>query len=182
MGDELSPGGKAEERRGRRIVRVREGDGEGRDAVTSEDREWIEALEVSFAPPPMNGPRRAVFDARLRERIDRRRTRGRRGRAILLPGTAAAVAVLASLVFWTGPFGSDLVGPGSEDPFDGALVGPALESWEQRLFYEDPAVSGAVVSGFEAGYGEGHTSRTDVGANEGLPAEYAALEWLLLEG
>ncbi len=182
MGNDLSSGEIGGARRGGHFVRNREGDGQDGRAPTPEDRAWIEALGVAFEPPPMSGARGAAFDARLRERIDWRRARGWRGRAILLPGAVVAVAALASLFFRFGEFGTDLAIPSADDGVDGSLAGPALESWEQRLFYQDPSVSSVAVSAAEIGDDEGGTSPPDLEATQGLPAEYAALEWLLIEG
>jgi hypothetical protein len=102
-----------------------------RDELTRDDARFVEALRAHYAPEPLEGAKRAAFDARLRERVLRPRWRG-----VWLPAFAAA-SVAALAVWWLPRT------PASEAPAAVARVvaapAPAATDtdWEQALFYGD---------------------------------------------
>jgi hypothetical protein len=110
-----------------------------------------------FAPAPMTPARRAAFDASLRRRLERRAAA--RPRLVLAVRPAAAVAALAAL--WVGS------APPRTDPGEAGGAGspPPLTTrvWEEEILRAE--------SDLDEESGD---------ADEVLPADYAAIESLLL--
>ena len=92
---------------------------------------WLDALERSYRPEPLDGAAAARFDARLRERIERD-ARGGWRRAGPPLGAALATVALAALVW---------VGGGSREP---RATPEELADWEWELWLgvEDEASLG----------------------------------------
>jgi hypothetical protein len=98
------------------------------EELTREDARFVERLRSLYAPEPLEGARRAAFDARLRERI----ARPRWPLALIPAFTAAALA----LVVWNSLPGERAVTP--------APARPASAAWEEVLFEGDPAQEQAI--------------------------------------
>jgi hypothetical protein len=125
------------------------------EATGAEDARFVARVRDAYAPPPLDAARRAAFDARLRERLERRRGRGAWVPAL----SAAALAGLAALWLW----GGTSPAPERDAPRIAAVPG-AGSAWEQALFYGD-------------------LTRVQAGdASDELPPEYAAIEALFLDG
>jgi hypothetical protein len=120
-----------------------------------EDARFVERLRALYAPEPPDAARRAAFDARLRERLERRRWR-----AALWPALPAAA--LAAALVWVALPGARA--PQRGEPAPVAALSPADTAWEQALFYGDPA------------------SVPDASENQELPPEYTAIEVAFFDG
>ena len=122
------------------------------EELTREDARFVEQLRSLYGPEPLEGARRAAFDARLRERIARTRWP-----LTLIPAfTAAALA----LVIWNSL-------PGAPPPTPAPAVTASRESaaaWEEALFESDPAEVQAVS------------------VHEELPPDYRAIELAFFDG
>ena len=120
---------------------------ETREELDREDARFVERLRSVYAPEPLDAARRAAFDAGLRERLERRRWRGR----MFVP--AFGTAALAALLVWNAlPTAQPDAGSAV------ARVSPAGSRWEQSLFYGDL------------------TRVQSRGQSEELPPEYEAIE------
>ena len=134
-----------------------------RDELTREDARLVETLRAQYAPPPLDAARRAAFDARLRERIERPGWRG-----ALLPAFAAAS--LAALAVWWLPRTPESAPPeqiARVEPAPApapatAAAGASDTDWEQVLFYGDP-------------------TRVQRAQQDELPPEFAAIDGLFFD-
>ena len=101
------------------------------EELTREDARFVERLRALYGPEPLEGARRAAFDARLQERI----ARPRWPLALIPAFTAAALA----LVVW-----SSLPGAPAPKPAPTVVASGASAAWEEVLFEGDPTEVQAV--------------------------------------
>jgi hypothetical protein len=99
-----------------------------RDELTRDDARFVDALRAHYTPEPLDGAKRAAFDARLRERLERR------WRGVWLPAFAAAS--VAALALWWLPSTPAPVTP-SPAPVVATVPAASDTDWEQVLFYGD---------------------------------------------
>lgn len=123
-----------------------------REELGAEDARFVERLRALYAPEPLDAARRAAFDARLRERIERSRWRG-----ALLPALSAAA--LGALLLWSAAPPAP-----QREAIPVATARSAGAAWEQVLFYGDLT---RVQAGDES---------------DELPPEYAAIEGVFFDG
>ncbi|MGH0033877.1 MAG: hypothetical protein ACQGVK_02475 [Myxococcota bacterium] len=122
-------------------------------ALSPPEQRFVDRLNASFAPPPLDPARRAALDARVRERIERRRW----PYGVLTAVAATSAAALASL--WIG------LPPGGVGPDPGAVARLDVDPWEQRLFLGDVSETGL----------------DETGPMGSLPPEYAAIDRMFLD-
>jgi len=143
---------------------VKDGSGGGRPRLEGAERAFVERLRTGYAPPPLDGTRRAAFSARLQERLESRR-RGRAGLPIALASALAAAG--AALWLASGPDGV----PGSTAPA-ATRSGVGLRSPAPGTPSRQGEAILALTLGSEAGDPED--------AETALPPEYTAIEDVLL--
>jgi len=122
------------------------------EELTREDARFVEQLRSVYGPEPLEGARRAAFDARLHERI----ARPRWPLALIPAFTAAALA----LVIWSSLPGAPPVKPAPAATANNA----SAAAWEEALFEGDP------------------TEVQAVSVHEELPPDYRAIELAFFDG
>lgn len=149
-------------------------DSEQRRDPARDDAVFVARLQAAWRPPALDDVGRRAFDARLHARL----AEGDRRRRPLAPALGFALAALLTLV-WVGlptapveemgrgatpiPRQPGIAREGASAPGASAV---SRARWEQRLFYADPV----------------DPADPEVEVEGALPAEYAAIGSLLLDG
>ena len=134
---------------------------EPRPPLEPQDARLVRIIARHYAPAPLDAARAAAFDARLRERLARRR------RLRLVPPlvAAAAAASLAALVVVRGMQDAPPPDPASARVARAqAGVERVDPAWERAVLYAEPAQAGLDEDDVEGA----------------LPPEYAAIDALFL--
>jgi hypothetical protein len=142
-----------------------------RDDLDRESARWVRELATLYAPPAPSPAQRAAFDARLRERIERRR----RQRA-LVPALAAA-ALAATVVWAVAPRVLQTRAP--EAPAARVAARPSEAAWEARLLYTDAYGDTYVDASYTDSSAAGAAASAD---RAELPDDYAAIDSLFFGG
>jgi len=140
------------------------------DDLDRESARWVREIAALYAPPPPSPVQRAAFDARLRERIERRRRRW-----ALVPALAAA-ALAAAVVWAVAPRALQDRGP--EAPVAAVAARPSEAAWEARLLYTDAYTD----SYANASYADASAGAAASADRTELPDDYAAIDSLFFGG
>lgn len=126
-----------------------------RPALERDEREFVERLAASFAPPPLTPEERVAFDEAVAAGIARRRARFRWSVAGGLPAAAAAALVGAWLVLGGGNAPSPA--PGAASAFF------PTQAWEEEVLLLDASFESDAEADLQI-----------------LPEEYLAIESAML--
>jgi hypothetical protein len=133
-----------------------ERDERDRDETSRDDARWLERVRALYAPEPLDAAKRAAFDARLRERLERRR------RSLPLLPALGAAALAAVLVWNARPAATPEAIPVAQlSP--AAQASPADARWERSLLLGDP------------------TRARAAGQSKELPPDYRAIEYAFFD-